>query len=104
MVKFPPPGTVSLSLQRWLVEIPHFCEPAGPRPGLCFFEGGWQAVSMCDNVLYQISEDPVSPSAEEWKKEAYKAYVAREQAFEAEESERRRLAGQVAIWLDRSPA
>ena len=77
MVKFPPPGTVSLSLQRWLVEIPHFCEPAGPRPGLCFFEGGWQAVSMCDNVLYQISEDPVSPSAEEWKKEAYKAYVAR---------------------------
>jgi hypothetical protein len=41
----------------------------------------------------------MSPSPEEWKKEAYEAYAARE----AEQSEIRRQAGQVAIWLDRSP-
>ena len=45
----------------------------------------------------------MSPSADEMREEAYKAYVARRQAFEAAESERRRQAGQVAIWLDRSP-
>jgi hypothetical protein len=45
----------------------------------------------------------VSPSPEEWKKEAYEAYVARRKAHEAEQSEIRRQAGQVAIWLDRSP-
>jgi hypothetical protein len=42
-------------------------------------------------------------SIEEWKDEAYKAYVARWKAHEAEESERRRQGGEVAIWLGRSP-
>jgi hypothetical protein len=37
------------------------------------------------------------------REEAYKAYVARRKAHEAEESENRRQTGQVAIWLDRSP-
>ena len=45
----------------------------------------------------------MSSTPEEWKKEAYEAYVARWKAREAEESEARRQAGQVAIWLDRSP-
>jgi hypothetical protein len=42
-------------------------------------------------------------SSENWKEEGYKAYIARRQAYEAEQSERRRQAGRVAIWLDRSP-
>jgi hypothetical protein len=37
------------------------------------------------------------------EKEAYEAYVAKWKAHEAEESERRRQAGQVAIWLGRGP-
>jgi hypothetical protein len=45
----------------------------------------------------------VSPSPDEWKKEAYKAYVAGLKADEAAQSETRRQAGQVAIWLDPSP-
>jgi hypothetical protein len=45
----------------------------------------------------------VSPSPEEWKEEAYKAYVERWTAERAEEGERRRQAGKIAIWLDRSP-
>ena len=45
----------------------------------------------------------MSPTADEMREETYKAYVARRRAFEAQESERRRQAGQVAIWLDRSP-
>jgi hypothetical protein len=45
----------------------------------------------------------MSPTPEEWKKEAYEAYVAKWKAHEAEESERRRQAGQVAIWLGRGP-
>jgi hypothetical protein len=45
----------------------------------------------------------VSPSAEDYKSESYKAYVERRRLYEAEQSERRRQAGQVAIWLDRSP-
>jgi hypothetical protein len=45
----------------------------------------------------------MSPTAEEWKKEAYEAYVARWKAREAEESEHRRQAGQVAVWLGRGP-
>jgi hypothetical protein len=48
-------------------------------------------------------EDIVSPTQAEWKEEAYKAYVAKLKAREAEESQRRRQAGQVAIWLGRSP-
>jgi hypothetical protein len=39
---------------------------------------------------------------ENWKEEGYKAYVAKWKAHEAEESEHRRQAGQVAIWFDRS--
>jgi hypothetical protein len=50
-----------------------------------------------------MMEDLVSPSPEEWKEEAYKAYVERWTALRAEESERRRLAGKITIWLDRSP-
>jgi hypothetical protein len=42
-------------------------------------------------------------SPENWKEEAYEANVAKWKAREAEKSERRRQAGQVAIWLDRSP-
>ena len=45
----------------------------------------------------------MSPSPDEWKKEAYEAYVASLKADEAEQSETRRQAGQVAIWLDRNP-
>jgi hypothetical protein len=33
--------------------------------------------TICDNNLYQMMEDLVSPSPEEWKEEAYKAYVER---------------------------
>ena len=43
----------------------------------------------------------ISPSPDEWKKEA--AYVASLKADEAAQSETRRQAGQVAIWLDPSP-
>ena len=45
----------------------------------------------------------MSPSPEEWKEEAYKAYVERWTAERAKESERRRQAGKIAIWLERSP-
>jgi len=44
-------------------------------------------------------EDIVSPSAEEMREEAF----ARWKAQAAEESEARRQAGQVAIWLERGP-
>jgi hypothetical protein len=47
-----------------------------------------------------VSQDSNSDG---WKDEAYKAYVAKWQAHEAEESERRRQAGKIAIWLDRGP-
>jgi hypothetical protein len=45
----------------------------------------------------------MTPTADEMKEESYKAYVARWKAHEAEQSERRRRAGQVAIWLYRGP-
>ena len=40
---------------------------------------------------------------DDWKDELYQAYVARWQAREAEESESRRQAGKIAIWLERAP-
>jgi hypothetical protein len=43
------------------------------------------------------------PDAEDWKDEAYKTYLARWQAEEAEESERRRQQGKITIWLERGP-
>jgi hypothetical protein len=44
-------------------------------------------------------EDLVSPSPGESREEAYKRWAAER----AEESERRRQAGKIAIWLERSP-
>jgi hypothetical protein len=45
----------------------------------------------------------MNPNPEDWKDEIYKAYVAKWRAYEAEESERRRREGKIAIWLERSP-
>ena len=45
----------------------------------------------------------MSPKFDDWKDEAYKAYVARWAAQEAEEAERRRQEGKIAIWLERAP-
>jgi hypothetical protein len=45
----------------------------------------------------------VVQSVEEMGEEARRAYVARRKEHEAEQSEHRRQAGQVSIWLDRSP-
>ena len=42
-------------------------------------------------------------SPEDWKDELYQAYVAKWRAHEAEESDRRRLEGKIAVWLERSP-
>jgi hypothetical protein len=56
-------------------------------------------MAIYDNILYHMMEDLVSPSPGESKEEAYKRWAAER----AEESERRRQAGKIAIWLDRSP-
>lgn len=45
----------------------------------------------------------MSEGSDNWKNELYEAYVARQQAFEAEESEQRRQQGKVAIWLEPGP-
>ena len=45
----------------------------------------------------------MSEKSNDWKDEAYKAYVAKLRAHEAEESDRRRQEGKVTIWWDRAP-
>src|ERR1051326_6861683 len=45
----------------------------------------------------------MSPKPDDWKDEAYQAYVAKWRAHEAAESERRRQEGKIAIWLERGP-
>lgn len=45
----------------------------------------------------------MSPKPDDWKHEAYQAYVARWRAHEAAVSERRRQEGKVTIWLERGP-
>jgi hypothetical protein len=44
----------------------------------------------------------MSPRSDDWKDDAYKAYVAKWQAREAEEADRRRQEGKIAIWLERA--
>ncbi len=44
----------------------------------------------------------MSPNPDDWRDEIYEAYVARWAAAEAEEGERRRKEGKIAIWLERA--
>jgi hypothetical protein len=60
-------------------------------------------VELYDNAVYQIfAEATVSPNSDDSKDEAYKAYVARWEAHEVEEADRRRQEGKIAIWLGRA--
>ncbi|WP_148293624.1 hypothetical protein [Azospirillum sp. B4] len=45
----------------------------------------------------------MSAGSGDWKNEVYQAYLARRRAFEAEESDRRKQQGKIAIWLKRGP-